>query len=219
MNIVLPEQFYYKGASRNNFAKVEGKNLIISGTVPFKDLMYSLTYKINGTDKCFYCGKTIPKGKVTIDHKYPQDVGGPTIPDNMVPACAKCNSEKSNMTCSQYKEYFMLENQKERRSLRKTINEYHESMRKRKMYELPRSWISYIKLSTIVVELFFNEQFKGAKYQNIKRFYEKYGYLQRPIIVNKNHYLFNGFTELIFAREIGLQKIPAIVLENVKVML
>ena len=54
MNIVLPEKFYFKGASRENFARVEDGNLVIRGTVPFKKMMYDLAYKISGTTKCFY---------------------------------------------------------------------------------------------------------------------------------------------------------------------
>lgn len=219
MNIVLPEKFYFKGASRENFARVEDGNLVIRGTVPFKKMMYDLAYKISGTTKCFYCGKTISKGKLTLDHMYPLDLGGPTIPDNMVPACSKCNSEKSNMTCAQYKEFHLIRDHKERRILKRNVNEYHETMRRKRIYELPKNWVTDIALSTVIVELFFKEKFKGTKYNNIKRFYENYGFLQKPIIVNKNHYLFNGFTEIVFAREIGLQKVPAIVLDNVKVIL
>lgn len=219
MNIVLPESFYYKGASQNNFARVEGSDLVIRGTIPFKEMMYALTYAIKGNTKCCYCGNTIPKGSVTIDHMYPLDVGGPTIPNNMVPACSKCNCDKSNMTFAQYQKYLDEEDLREKRKIRKAINEEHELKRKEKIYELPKDWVSEIKLSTVVVELFFDEKFKGNKYQSIKEFYETYGFLKKPVIVNGSHYLFNGFTELIFARDIGLQKIPAIVLDNVKVML
>lgn len=219
MNIVLPEKFYFKGASRENFARVENGNLVIRGTVPFKKMMYDLAYKIGGTRKCFYCGEKIPKEKLTLDHMYPLDLGGPTIPNNMVPACLQCNSEKSNMTCAQYKEYNLLRERKEKHLLKRNVNEYHETMRKRKIYELPKSWVTEIVLSTVIVEVFFKEKFKGAKYENIKKFYDTYGFLQKPIIVNKSHYLFSGFTEIVFAREIGLQKVPAIVMDNVKVIL
>ena len=123
------------------------------------------------------------------------------------------------MTCAQYKEFHLIRDHKERRILKRNVNEYHETMRRKRIYELPKNWVTDIALSTVIVELFFKEKFKGTKYNNIKRFYENYGFLQKPIIVNKNHYLFNGFTEIVFAREIGLQKVPAIVLDNVKVIL
>ncbi|MBE0573322.1 HNH endonuclease [Candidatus Dojkabacteria bacterium] len=44
-------------------------------------------------DKCVYCGK---KTKLTMDHFIPVTSGGSTTLDNIVPACQKCNSSKSN---------------------------------------------------------------------------------------------------------------------------
>lgn len=221
MNIVLPEKFYYKGKGtiRNSVAVVKGNELIINGTVPFKDMMYDLTYAIEGKKRCYYCGRTFPRRKLTLDHKFPLDVGGPTIPNNMVPCCSHCNSEKANMNMYQYKEYLALESIKEKRKLRKEVCRKHEEMRHMHCYELPADWVSEISLATIIVEMFFDAKFKGNKYRRIKEFYETYGYLQKPIIVNARHYLFSGFTELMYAREIGLQTVPAIVLDNVKVIL
>lgn len=60
---------------------------------------------------CSYCGKLIPKGKVTVDHLYPvhivnkssyyqaklMQIGAKSVNDyrNLVPACKKCNRKKS----------------------------------------------------------------------------------------------------------------------------
>lgn len=219
MNIVLPNDFYYEGASRENFAKVENGILVIRGTIPFKDMMYDLTYAYRGTTKCYYCGKPLQEGESTLDHMYPLDQGGPTIPNNMVPSCRKCNSEKSNMTCDQYREYTVIEDRRRKRYIKRKICEMHEILRQKQIYQLPPDWVTEIKLYTVIVEMFFDENFKGTKYKAIKEFYEKYGFLKKPIIVNRSHYLFSGFTELMYAREIGLKTIPAIVLENVKVIL
>lgn len=219
MNIVLPENFYYEGTQRKGYAEVKNNELIIYGTVPFKDLMYSLTYAIYGRDKCHFCGKSLENEIATLDHLYPQDLGGPTIPNNMVPACSKCNNEKSNMTYDQYKELSLIKDKREARRFKRAIYDQRELLRKTRQYDIPEEWITQIKLSTVIVELFFEEKLRGAKYRNTADFYKKYGYFQRPLIVNKSHYLFSGFTELIVARLLKMQNVPAIVLDNVKVVL
>lgn len=219
MNIVLPEKFHYEGTQRKGYAEVKDNQLIIYGTVPFKDLMYSLTYAIYGKDKCYFCGKPLENEGATLDHLYPQDLGGPTIPNNMVPACSHCNNDKSNLTCEQYQKLISLTDKREIKKFKREISDERELLRKNRQYDIPEEWLTDIKLSTVIVELFFEEKPRGTKYRNTAEFYKKYGYFQRPLIVNKSHYLFSGFTELIVARLLSMQKIPAIVLDNVKVVL
>jgi len=56
---------------------------------------------------CAYCGKTPKRGqRLTKDHLYPVVNGGKTTPDNIVPACYKCNSSKGS---SDFKEWFMAQ--------------------------------------------------------------------------------------------------------------
>lgn len=43
--------------------------------------------------KCFYCDST---DNLTMDHVVPLNGGGPHCQDNLVPACSKCNSSKSD---------------------------------------------------------------------------------------------------------------------------
>lgn len=46
---------------------------------------------------CAYCGvKQTRKIKLTRDHVIPVTQNGPTTRENIVPACSKCNSSKSN---------------------------------------------------------------------------------------------------------------------------
>ena len=44
-----------------------------------------------------------------MDHLYPQDLGGPTIPNNLAPTCSDCNSEKGNLTEKQYRNNYLLD--------------------------------------------------------------------------------------------------------------
>lgn len=54
---------------------------------------------------CAYCGATPRKNeKLTKDHMVPISMNGTTTPDNIVPACSKCNLSKGNQ---EMKEWFM----------------------------------------------------------------------------------------------------------------
>ena len=47
--------------------------------------------------QCQYCGRTGTKAKpLTLDHVIPESRGGPTVVGNLVAACQKCNTKKSN---------------------------------------------------------------------------------------------------------------------------
>jgi len=50
---------------------------------------------------CVYCGDENRK-TLTLDHVIPQSKGGRDSWDNLVTACKKCNSEKSNLTLEEY---------------------------------------------------------------------------------------------------------------------
>lgn len=65
--------------------------------------------KTNG--RCWYCGQELDlrrkpddKKKYTIDHVDPQCQNGGNHIDNLVPACASCNSRKSGRCLSEYRE-------------------------------------------------------------------------------------------------------------------
>ena len=51
----------------------------------FQDIMYDITYRLKGSNRCYYCVEDVKPNKITLDHVYPQALGGPTIPQNMVP--------------------------------------------------------------------------------------------------------------------------------------
>lgn len=45
---------------------------------------------------CRYCGARAPEVKLTVDHVTPTALGGKDVPENLVAACAGCNSGKSS---------------------------------------------------------------------------------------------------------------------------
>lgn len=55
--------------------------------------------------ECAYCGCTTKKGmRLTRDHLVPVSEGGATTQDNIVPACAHCNSSKGK---TEWREWYM----------------------------------------------------------------------------------------------------------------
>lgn len=60
---------------------------------------------LRGGFRCAYCGVKLAIGAclgnphaATIDHVVPVDKGGLTVPANLVPACAACNTRKGSKT-------------------------------------------------------------------------------------------------------------------------
>ena len=56
---------------------------------------------------CFYCGIQCnswnrPSQRITKDHRMPVSRGGSDAIENIVVACKRCNSEKSNLTDEEY---------------------------------------------------------------------------------------------------------------------
>lgn len=47
---------------------------------------------------CQYCGEKLSLTKVTVDHVLPRSRGGPNKWENVVAACADCNSRKADRT-------------------------------------------------------------------------------------------------------------------------
>ena len=54
-------------------------------------------------DFCFYCGAPKETTQMTLDHLVPRCLGGDKSPENVVPACRKCNIEKGGMTVEEYR--------------------------------------------------------------------------------------------------------------------
>ena len=56
------------------------------------------------------------------------------------------------------------------------------------------------------------------KYKKINEYYTRCGKFPKPIIVDKNTVVLDGFTVVLYARNNRIKEIPAIVLENVEVI-
>lgn len=221
MIIDLPKTFRFYFSKKGNKklkGKAEVKNgvLCIYGDVPFRRLMYNVTYCLKGKNKCAYCGKELGRKDVTLDHAYVQDMGGPTIPNNLEPCCSQCNSQKSNFSKEQYARFLLL-NKADRKIYRKTVEKEQKLMRRNGMYSFPTEWLTQMDIKKFIVRVDLNKEFKGREYNRIKSIYQEYGILQRPIITDKDGFVLDGFPSLMLAKEEEIKVVPVIVLENVKV--
>jgi len=61
--------------------------------------------QVHKHDTCHYCGNPLCETNTTVDHLLPYSRGGETIADNLVMACKKCNTDKADLTESEYIKY------------------------------------------------------------------------------------------------------------------
>ena len=212
MIIDLPDTFCYKDKLGHELASINGgETLELMRDIAYADVMYAITYKIKG-HKCVYCGRTLKEGKTTLDHVIPRDLGGPTIPNNLVPACPRCNAEKSNMTEWEYIEYLKL-GIRERAQFFSEVIQRHERIKFKIGFKLPHGWVQIIPVSEIQV----CHAPQNVNLKKIEEFYEKFGNLKKPIIIDRNGMLMEEYRIFLFAKKMHLDSIPAIVLENVHI--
>lgn len=220
MIIELPKSFFMKGQNdKSKGAFIEDGILKISRDVSFRRAMTEVTYQIKGKSRCCYCGKKIEEDELTIDHMYPQTFGGPTITNNMLPSCKKCNNEKGNLNTSQYKEFLKAKKNGEAKQFMKKINKYQEYIGPWIEFAIPLEWLSEKEISQIIVIFDLDDNYKSKKYQKIVKYYEKYNHFQKPVIIDRNGFVLDGFLAVMYAKNTGLKQIPVIQLENVEIIL
>lgn len=212
MNIVLPDKFHYKG-NKHESAVIEHEILYIEKGTDFEEVMYQLTYKLKGRN-CMYCGRPLESKKKTLDHLYPRSIGGPTITNNLTPACKNCNNRKSDMTEQEFIEFCRLKGQ-DREDFRKKVMRKHENARQSHGFLLPKRWYVNFFLKEVITFISFDESI-SKRYQRLESFYKRYGNFDKPIVVDRNGFLLDGFGIVLFAKNKGIREIPTIILENVE---
>lgn len=208
----------YKFSNRkdpSSYAYEENGILYIKGNLSFEPLMYSLTYDLKNTKRCFYCNKKLNSQNRTLDHRVPRHLGGITLPINLEVCCKKCNEEKDTLTVSQYEAVRELTSKTEKKELISEYKNLNEIELEKKGTCIPACWTSIDFRSRIYADFDLDTSYKGKKYSRIKSFYKKYHHLPRPIIISSNNILLDGYLILMFAKNKGIKKVPIIVLENV----
>lgn len=222
MIIDLPERFTHTNKNGEKLAYIDEERILeMKNCVSFKGLMKEITYAIKGSKICYYCGKKLKEGEVSPDHAIPQDIGGPTIPNNLYPSCSACNSEKSNLLLQQYLEFRTIDDGRERKEYRKKCLSENELLKHISLSKLlGGDMVTYMQLSDIKLLKAQRKhtEYHYKKYAEIERFYEIYNRLKKPIIVDRNLKLLGGFISLMFAKEHGIKTVPVIILENVEII-
>ena len=209
MNIPLP--------TRNlNASKLCIRNgiLYLRHGESYTNVIYRLTYFMKGHNYCYYCKKMFPKSEITMDHMYPRSVGGPTIPQNLLPSCKECNGKKSFMNYEQYQEYLTL-NESSQSSYMSKAYELVEGYKKIGMYQIPSEWITPFPVDKIHTNTDF-ANVSTEKFDKIKKYYETYGSFQSPVILDRKHYCLDNFYILFVAKSLGIEYLPVIILDNVE---
>ncbi len=58
--------------------------------------------------RCFYCGRDLKYGQITLDHYYPKSKGGTKEIFNLVLSCKKCNKLKGNKVPVDYETIIIM---------------------------------------------------------------------------------------------------------------
>lgn len=191
-----------------------GDCLKIYQLVRYEELMYNLAKAIKGKE-CIYCGKKLKESNYTLDHRYPRDTGGVSITNNLFPCCEICNTAKGNLT---HREYLKIRDlsKRDKKKIVKDIFEHNDIIMKKIGFKLPRKWVEFENVDKVqyIDPKCFN---KGKKYTSIVTFYTKNHRIPRPVIVDRNFNLLEGYNIILFAKEMDISEIPMIVLENVEI--
>ena len=219
MIIELPKEFSLSEGKKGITAFVEDGVLKMTRQTSFRKAMIEITYQMKGRDECQYCHLKFTTEEMTIDHMFPIDFGGPTISNNLLPSCKECNSKKGNMTYQQYISFKEAENAGLDKMYLKTLKKYQETLRKNKIYQIPKNWITERPINNIFTNIDLNDDYRKKKYRSYERYYLKYGMIKGPIVIDKNGFLLDGFLRLMLAKNYNIKSVPVIVLENVEVIL
>ncbi len=198
MIINLPANFKY-----GDKECIENGILKIPSNADFRLLMYQLSIANKGK-KCWYCGKKLSHREITMDHLYPQDLGGPTISNNLAPSCGHCNSEKNNFTEQQYKNLINVD-EDTKKKLRSIYYQKNEKIKK-KGFVLPKRWVIQKSIDTISFSLIVEEGYRGKQYNRIAKFYRMYHHFPNPVIVDKSDQLLDYWMD---SRFLSMLKIMA----------
>ena len=80
-------------------------------------------------------------------------------------------------------------------------------------FVLPKKWVIYEDINQIHYPK--KQVLRGKKYHRNVEFYQKYKKLPRPVIVDRNNNILDGYNIIIFANDFGIKRIPVIRLDNV----
>ena len=194
---------------------IKGGILYFSNPSMLKSIMRDITYTLKGHRRCFYCGKSLLKDNINIDHLYPKRFGGPPITNNLVPSCYECNAVKRSLTPEQFEEYSKLQDKEERLHYLSKAKEENISFRMAGLFQIPESWIDWIALAKI---RFPSYKISEKKLETKKMVYNRFHNITEPIVIDCNNQVLDEFYWALTAQFFHLEKIPVVKLENVELI-
>lgn len=217
MNIRLPKHYFYRDREQNGYAYVSHNKLFIKGYVNFEDLMYNLTYTLDGHQYCLYCNKKLSNKTRTLDHMYPRAWGGISIPNNLIPCCKTCNQKKREMTKSQFEIWNskITPNQKDA-FYEACINE-NAWLMDNGIFVVDDNWISKYNV-TKILKYFSFKGLKKSRINEIEEYFKLHKQYPELLIVSGNNWVFRGKYILEHAKRHKITFVTAVVLSNVIVI-
>ena len=220
----LPKNFV--GSIANTKAIITENNQLVLHSACYKDVVRHIVKLIHGVDICQYCGKEILPGQFSIDHTFPQYLGGGVEITNFLNvACRNCNGDKGDLTLNQYLQLIELRKQgasnseiKQFRADAKAFNE--QVFKETHRFQLPDECVDYyfsindIEVNGRITE---NEIYNSKGYRALKGFYNEYGYFKHPIILDKKGKLADGRRIYEFAKVRGFKIVPVIIVDNLEI--
>lgn len=217
MKIQLPKNFEYHDGS---IQAVVHNGVLEMTPIDFEKVMYHLTYAQKGKTRCAYCHRMIDEKKLTLDHVFPRDYGGISIPNNLKPCCQKCNEIKNNLLPWQFQKLRKMSKSEKAKTIEQFRIENLQA-RRQKGILIPEPWYDLRDTYSVVTLITSERPFKESrKYQRVLEMYKMYGKIVKPIVVSKNRFVLDGFTALLVAKNSGLKiPLPFVTLENVVVVI
>jgi hypothetical protein len=99
------------------------------------------------------------------------------------------------------------------------LRKYQKELRNKKEYQIPKEWLTETTISDIVINMNLYENYRQKRYRSYEEYYIKYGYLKKPIVLDKNGFLLDGFLQVMVAKNHDIKSVPVIQLENVEVII
>lgn len=216
MLINLPEKYCFN--ENECYASIDSKGILkVKGNYSFRNLMYDITFKTK-EKKCIYCGS---EKHITLDHLYPKSRGGPTIPNNMEPACKHCNGEKDNMNQKEY-EFFKSLSEDDQKRFKADVKKADNIMEKWdfNFQSMPDEWFEIQKMENIKIPTTRNEKAHKniTKYSKIKKTYKSQRYFKEFVVLDRNNFLLYGLETYLCAKSLGLKEITVIKIENIEIV-
>ena len=220
MLLLLHDNFTFIVKGKKRAYVKNGVLMIDFHYVYWEEMMHALSYKLKGITCCLYCGNKVNKKALTLDHIFPRNYGGVSISNNLLPCCDKCNSVKG---CLDGNEFLELKNKKiqaEKNEFRNKIIQGKEEKRYIKGFILPKEWVDYCDINSLKIREFYQINCtESHRLKENKQYIEKYNHLKRPIVVDKNYWILDGYTWYLAAKQKEFITVPIIRLENVELFM